>query len=298
MKRVVVFGGTGFIGSRLCLYLSTQGFSVLCLGKKNPFETAHENIQFHQIDFLDIKTWKNMISEGDYVCNLVAPKITKDFSEKHEADYFFAVESLANECITKKVKNFLYVSSGGSVYGNGNKPFSETDETLPISAYGILKLKTEKALLSYQERFKLPLCIVRPSNIYGETQGFAPSTGVITNFCEHIAKDRPLNILGDLDICKDYLHVDDLVRGLCLILIEQKTGIFNLGFGKTYTLREIIQKVEFYSNKKAICVFHPLKETDIPHYALNCNKARIELNFEPRISLDEGIKRYFKEGSK
>lgn len=294
---MVVFGGTGFIGSSLCLLFSKQGYNVVCLGRTNPF-TGSDKIKFHSIDFHNTTTWEKLIEEGDYVCNLIALHISKDVKGISDEIHLSAIEKLIEQCLTKKVKNLLYLSSGGSIYGRGNMAFSEIDVPAPVSPYGFLKLKSEKLLITSQERFGLPLSIARPSNIYGESQSAIGSVGVITNFYHRIARHIPLDIYGDLEIRKDYLHVEDLVKGLSSICIGHKTGIYNLGFGQTHTLGEIIYKIELLLQKKASLNFHPLKDSDIHSYALNCNKARIELGFNPSINLDAGINRYYQKGLK
>ncbi|MDO9182601.1 MAG: NAD-dependent epimerase/dehydratase family protein, partial [Bacteriovorax sp.] len=225
MSRIVVFGGSGFIGSRICLLLASQGHEVLCLGRSS-------------VDFHDSKTWKNLIHEGDYVIDLVSLYLSKNSQQITEEVHLFALDELARECLSKKIKNFLYLSSGGSVYGRGEKAFSESYEAKPVSPYGLLKLQSERLLITYQERFDLPLSIARPSNIYGETQSKTSSAGVITNFYNRIASNIALDIYGDLEIRKDYLHVDDLVWGLSSLCMKNKMGIYNFGFGETHTLLE------------------------------------------------------------
>jgi UDP-glucose 4-epimerase len=279
MKRVVVFGGAGFIGNKLCALLSAQGHTVICLGRD-------------RIDFYDPQSWIKYIEDGDYVVNLVTLHLSKKSQGITEEIYFKALEALAQVCLDKKIKNLLYLSSGGSVYGRSNKPFTETDIPNPVSPYGILKLKSEQLLISYQEKFGLPLSIARPSNIYGETD----KVGVISNFFTKISTGINLEIYGDLEISKDYLHVDDLVQGLNLILTQNKTGIYNFGYGENHTLQEIIQIIEKLLNKKSTQAFYPLSATDIHTYALDCTKARDELGFKPTIDLEAGIKRYLTKG--
>lgn len=295
--RYVVFGGTGFIGTKLCLLLAEGGHKVLCLGRNNP-TFNNSNIHFQQIDFHETSSWENLIEEQDSVVDLVTLFISKNTAAITEDLHLEKLKHLVEVCMNKKIKHFLFMSSGGSVYGNGTKPFSENDPTNPVSPYGQLKLKSERLLNSYRDRSDFPLCIARPSNIYGETQSETASVGVITNFYNRILNDVPLDIFGDLEIRKDYLHVDDLVRALVLICNSARVGTYNLGFGQTHTLAQIISKIEAKLMKKAAFNFHPLKNTDIYSYALNCNKARIELGFSAEIDLDEGINRYFQKGLK
>lgn len=292
MKRIVVFGGTGFIGSKLCLYLADKGFKVICLGRTKPSVLDHR-IEFHKIDFHVSSTWNDLLLENDYVFNLIALHVAKEASLVTEESHFAAINDLAVECLAKKVRGLLYLSSGGAIYGNGNIAFSEMDMPNPISHYGIIKYKVENIFKKYQEEYQLPLSIVRPSNIYGESQNLITSFGVVTNFYNRIANNLTIEIYGDLSICKDYLHVDDLVPELSHICLEGKLGIFNLGFGKSYTLKEIIQKIEAQLSKVASCKFHPLKENDVHSYSLDCTKARVELGFNPLVDLDEGINRYY-----
>jgi UDP-glucose 4-epimerase len=294
VSRVVVFGGTGFIGSALCTHLASLGHEILALGRHTP-SVLPANVCFKRIEFESPETWNFLISEGDYVCHLISTNLPNS-SEKagEEEKALKLMEELLKVCVSKKIKNFLFLSSGGSIYGQANKVFREDDELHPISPYGKLKLHLESTLRHYQEYHELPLVIARPSNVYGESQNPAQSFGVITNFYNRISKNMPIEIFGDLSICKDYLHVSDLVPVLGQMCLGNKKGIFNLGYGTTHTLQDVISIIEAILDKKAVCKFYPFRITDIHHYSLNSHKAFEELNFNPIIDLETGIMRYYK----
>ncbi len=298
MSRVVVFGGTGFIGSCLCDFFASLGHEVIALGRTKA-RIRTDKIKFSAINFENPETWKSLLQKDDYVCFLISLNLP-NCSEKtdEEKNAVLMMDELLKECISKKIKNFLYLSSGGSIYGNADKAFIETDTPHPVSPYGKLKLAFENLLKKYNSDFKLPVVIARPSNIYGESQGTELSVGVITSFYNRIFKNVPIDIFGDLSICKDYLHVDDLVPTLAKMVLENKSGVYNLGHGSTYSLTEVILMIEKLLNKKAEYRFHPFRATDVHHYSLDCKKARLELDFCPAISLEQGVERYFSIANK
>ena len=286
MKRVVIFGGTGLIGNRLSQYMSIQGHDVCALGR------SEKN---HAVVFENFNTWRPFIKEGDYICFLIPFNMpSKNEDDQMEARHIFAMTALLNECVQKNIKHFLFISSGGAIYGRGNFPFKESDSTFPVSSYGKLKLKIEQLLEDFHLKHELSYCIARPSNVYSENQNPLISFGAITTFFYRISNGISLDIFGDLTICKDYLHLEDLVPVLSKMSLGEHTGIYNLGFGKTYTLGDIISKTEAFLNMKATLNFHQANSSDIHSYALDCTKARNDLAFHPQIDLDEGISRYKK----
>jgi UDP-glucose 4-epimerase len=272
MKRVVVFGSSGFIGSELTSLLKNLGHEVVALGRK-----ASE-----AIDFLRPESWEKFIKKNDHVVFLIAPAAGEE--EKH----IEAFNYLLNVCTKKEIRHFLYISSGGSIYGNNKAPSKETDNLHPHSPYGRLKKQSEDILNDQH----FPFAIARPSNIYGERQNPNRRFGAITTFYHQIKNNIPLNIYGNLSITKDYLHVEDLVEALCILLLEEKKGIYNLGFGTSHSLKEIISSIEEVTGNVAQIQFFPMASTDIPFYQLDCSKAKKELNWEAKINIKEGILRY------
>ncbi|MFZ4712598.1 MAG: NAD-dependent epimerase/dehydratase family protein [Bacteriovoracaceae bacterium] len=272
MKRILVFGSTGFIGSEFTSHIKSLGHEVVALGR-----TASTSIDFHHPE-----TWESLIKDGDYIAFFITP------SAGEEDHHFKAIERMFKICSEKKIAHFLYLSSGGAIYGRGEKAWKESDQTNPNSPYGLFKKKVEELLLSQS----FSVSIARPSNIYGEKQSPHKRFGAVTTFFHQIENGITLNIYGTLDISKDFLHVEDLVEALSILLLQKKSGVFNLGTGKNHSLKEIISEMEKVTGKKAEMIFFPMAITDIPYYRLDCTKAENVLEWKAKIHLEEGILRY------
>lgn len=289
MSRIIILGGTGFIGSHLHKHFFSLGHEVITLGRKTQLDSG-----FHvePIDLLNFSSWKKIIKKNDFICFLIPfnlnPANNLTFSE---ADYYCVLEELLKTSAEVEVSKFLYLSSGGSIYGNYKNRYSETDIPKPISDYGKHKLKSENVIINYKEKFGLPVSIARPSNIYGDLKSNSSLREVLSTFYNRVNENLPLKIFGNLDICKDYLHINDLVPALGNMCLNHQ-GIFNLGLGKSIKLSEVIETIEKKLKKQAILEFHPPLPHDVLHYELDCNKAKVELEFKPIIELEEGIARF------
>jgi UDP-glucose 4-epimerase len=276
MKRIVIFGSSGFIGSELSKHFKNLGLQVIELAKSSTTP----------IDYNQPETYAKFIQENDYIIHLVSPK------EIDEEAHLKSTKFLLKICADKKISHFLYISTGGALYGHGKNAWNEEDEAHPISPYGKFKKLMEKELKLLCSEFNIPLAIARPSNIYGENQNPLRHFGAVTTFYHQIKNNLSITIYGDLNISKDFLHVSDLVDALSTLLLEKKTGTFNLALGVNHTLGEVIHEIENTLDKKAQIIFKPFNPNDITFFRLDNSKAKKELDWNPKIHLKEGILRY------
>jgi UDP-glucose 4-epimerase len=276
MKRIVIFGSSGFIGSELSKHFKSLGLQVVELGKSSSTP----------IDYNQPETYAGHIQENDFVVHLIAPQ------QKEEEAHLASTKFLIKLCAKKKIAHFLYLSTGGALYGQGKNNWKETDETHPISPYGKFKKVMESELSLICKEHNISLAIARPSNIYGENQNPLRHFGAVTTFYHQIKNDLPLTIFGDLNISKDFLHVNDLVQALTTLLLQKKTGIYNLARGINYSLGEVVQTIESVLGKKAQINFKEFNPNDIAFFRLDNSKARQDLDWNPNIDLKEGILRY------
>lgn len=294
--RVLLFGGTGFIGGELEKKLIKNNLKFTTLGRSQK-QASHNHQHFKSINFFDYESWQGLIHENDTIVFLIPCHMPAKTDEKlTEELYINSFNYLLSVCKNNRIKKFIFMSSGGAVYGDGGVLFNENDIPHPKSAYGKLKLTMEALLLQGEFKNFFLVCIVRPSNVYGESQNPHISFGAVTTFYYKISHGLTIDIFGDLGISKDYLHVDDLVEALIKIIQGNISGVYNLGQGKVYTLKEILDYIEQLLGKKAICKFYPLRDGDIYQYKLDISKAKKDLGFNPKIDLPEGINRYLNLG--
>lgn len=200
----------------------------------------------------------------------------------------FDAASKSNTCL-----KFLYFSSGGAVYGNySNKPFKESDSLNPLSCYGKIKRSGEGEVITLSKKYLIDFIIVRPSNVYGIGQSVNGNQGVIAFFTDQIMKGLPLTVFGAGEGKKDYIYIDDFVIYIHKLILNNASGIFNIGSGHTASVNEIIKlierKVSIKSRRKTLTLNVP----DIYDFSLNCSHLKKTTSFSCKYSIKKGIDHY------
>ena len=199
---------------------------------------------------------------------------------------------LINLAIKANVKRFVFMSSGGTVYGPVLKlPIEENHPNNPINAYGINKLSVEKYLQMFNYLKEMDYAILRPSVPYGPRQNPLGRQGAVSVFLYRVAKGLPLDIWGTGDITRDYFHVSDLVDAIITVLdIElDRERVFNIGGAEEVSLSRLVSYVEETVGKKAHIRYHRSRNFDVPNLMLNTARANECLAWSPKISLKKGL---------
>jgi UDP-glucuronate 4-epimerase len=190
------------------------------------------------------------------------------------------------------VKNFVSASSS-SVYGlNSKVPFAETDPVdNQISPYAVAKRAGELYCETYARLYKFPIASLRFFTVYGPRQ--RPEMA-IRKFTTLIDQGKPIPFFGDGSSRRDYTYIDDIVAGIMAAMNIRKPGhfIYNLGNSHTISLMEMVAIIEKNLDKKAILQKMPNQAGDVPITYADLTKSKAELNYQPKVSLEEGIKRF------
>jgi UDP-glucose 4-epimerase len=197
------------------------------------------------------------------------------------------------------IKKMIYISSGGAVYGESDgSPISENNPTNPISPYGVTKLAIEKYAQLFWKTKKLPVVCIRPPNVYGENQKPFIGQGFISTAIASILMDREIIVYGQDGTFRDYLYIDDFIKGLLVALDTCLPGeIYNIGTGIGFNNTNIINKLknnDFLRNKTLKIIHEPLRASDVLSNVLDSNKFKSLTNWQPSISIDEGIEKLVK----
>jgi UDP-glucose 4-epimerase len=192
------------------------------------------------------------------------------------------------------VSRFLFISSGGTVYGAPQRiPVSEEDPTLPLCSYGITKLAIEKYVQLYTRFHGIRGVVIRLSNPYGRHQLGGVPVGAIANFLNKVKKGQPIEIWGDGSIVRDYIYIDDVVEAIERIVTHHTlaAGVYNLGSGQGYSLNEVLTEICRVTKISPEVSYLPSRPFDVPKIVLNVERIKRALQWEPRVSLREGITR-------
>jgi len=295
--NALILGGNGFIGSHLADKLLEKGHKVRIFDKyEEHYRKPIPGVEYSFGEFGNRGLLSDALNGMDTVFHLITTTVPKTSNDDPAFDVQSNVVdtiSLLDQCVAKKVNRFVFISSGGTVYGKPSiLPIPENGSTEPECSYGIVKLMIEKYLALYRLLHGLEYTIVRPSNPYGERQNPNGIQGAVTVFLGKVAKGETIEIWGDGEIVRDYIYIGDLVEGIYnAATLRTDSRIFNMGSGVGHSLKEIIEAIRTVTGCDVKVEYKAKRKFDIPKIYLDVTRAREELAWRPMISMEEGIKR-------
>ncbi len=304
--KILVIGGTGFIGRHLCPFLGKDK-QVLVMAR-NPRDVddsnrTGSNISYVKGDITDRDQVFAAMKGIDYVVHLASTVIPSTSN----ADPIFDVQTnlvgalnILDAAVEHKIKKLVFLSSGGTVYGEGTgKPFKEDDPTNPICSYGIVKLAIEKYIQMYHQLYGLPYAILRVSNPYGPGQIGEKPLGVVSIFLDRIKRNQAIEIWGNGSVSRDFIYIDDVVSAITNATFGKEDRLLlNVGKGASTSLNELLKLIKtVFPEGKVIVSYKASREFDASHVSLDVSKAKEILGWSPEISLSQGIDRILKAAS-
>lgn len=278
---VSIIGSRGFIGSALVPVLKRNFITVHLFNSESKYLDDNGLINENLINSETI-VW--CASRVNPISGQNNPKLISDEIELWRK----FVELISKDC--EKSHNIVFMSSGGCVYSGNKPPFREDSEAEGSNDYGIMKRDMEKILVNSGLQFK----ILRVANVYGPGQKTGKGQGVLAEWANRIKNNEPIEIFGDINSYRDYIHVQDLCSAIYNSLALEGTHILNIGSGVATSLSEIIHL--FKKNSEIDFCVNELEARDVDRdsYWLDTTKAQKLLNWKPRIFLHEGIKEILK----
>jgi UDP-glucose 4-epimerase len=294
-ERILIIGGSGFIGRHLIERLLTYNYKLRVLDIVKPLWLNHE-IEFIEGSFTSEFLLEDAVTNVDYIYHLASTTLPKSSNDDPLYDItsnLAGTVKLLELAIKYKIKKFIFASSGGTVYGIPDSfPVSETASTNPTCSYGIVKLSIEKYLRLFYHLYGLESCSLRMANPFGEYQRFDRAHGAVTVFCHKAFKNETIEVWGDGNISRDFIYIRDVISAMiCVLNCECRGEVINIGSGKAESLNEIIGIVENILEKKLKVNYLPPRAFDVPKNYLDISKAKEILNWQPETSLEEGIKK-------
>ncbi len=309
-KKTLILGAAGFIGTNLSRRLLEKGKRLLLFDRPGvsfaPFLQRAQEDKAAQIlsgSFSSLAKEKTeeeirvlRLSEAETVYHLISTTCpsnsNRDVAGEMEENLIATIRFL-DACAKAGVKKVVFLSSGGTVYGREHTGICrEEEEAFPITSYGVQKLAIEKILYLYREMYGLDYRIVRLSNPYGPWQRPNGVQGAVTTFTYRALTGTPIEVYGDGSVVRDYIYIDDAVRGILNIAEGQgRSRLYNLGCGEGNTLLDVIEAIEEVLGKKPEVRFLPGRPVDVPVNVLDVS--RYEADFGPLspLPLAEGIRR-------
>src|SRR5580692_8584683 len=290
MKRVLVTGGAGFIGSHLCEGLLAEGYSIrvldsLIYGRR---EWVPDACEFMEGDIRDIATCHRAAKDMDGVLHCAAMSRSGPSQEAIEICTGSNITGTQNMLLASRdarVKRFVY-SGSSTYYGNRIPPHRESDPPDLLNIYGLTKRVGEQYTLMFDEGFDLPSVVLRYFNVYGPRQ---PETGayalVLGIFLKRKADGKPLEIHGDGSQRRDFIHVRDVVAANIAALESSVRGdVFNVGSGTSLSVQELADMISPDQ------VHTEARKNDSEATLADISKIRAALGWSPQTSFAEGLK--------
>jgi nucleoside-diphosphate-sugar epimerase len=305
IRKVLVTGGAGFIGSHIVDHLLSEGFEVTVLdnlrtGKMENIAHNLRNKRFRFVkgDIRDSKTVSDVMKEKDAVFHEAAlvsvpesikePVLTNDLN-------VVATMNLLQTATDCGVKRFVFASSC-AVYGETPNPEKrEDDASCPRSPYGISKLIGEYYARFFHEFYRLEAVSLRYFNVYGLRQTFTLETqygGVILLFLNRLLKNMGPIVYGDGEQTRDFVSVKDVVKANMLALTAKDAvgESFNVASGTRITINRLAEILKESLGKKDIkSIYAHVRSGDAKHVYADISKAKRILGFSPSVSLEEGL---------
>jgi UDP-glucose 4-epimerase len=295
MKEISVIGATSSLGINLVSLLAANGYKVYASYRSQSRlpEIWRENASIvplkldlnGQTDFADFCReqiiWLAHLDQGR-------------FNERELEVNLAPFEKILAQTVSAATEKFVFVSSGGSVYGEPHfLPITEDHPRNPLSSYGKAKRAMEDALSGFGEKTKLKTAIIRPGNIYGFESPDRASKGIIAAFLEAIRAKTPFTLIHKGQTVRDFIHVADVSRAiLAAVESPQKEIVWNVAGGKGETAAEILELIlEKSGFEKPEINDIANFSSDVSRNILSIRRIMNESAWTPQISLEEGISR-------
>jgi len=346
MKKILITGGAGFIGSKLSLELQQKGYEVTILDNlssqihgENPesdsplYRSILGKVNFIKGDVANFEDWERALEDQNVVVHFAAETGTgqsmyqiEKYTEVNVSGTAIMLDILVNQ--PHKVTKVI-IASSRAVYGEGKYlhpelgliyPKSRNVETMrngkfeiiypdgqmltalptdeeskihPTSIYGITKYTQEQMVMTACSSMGVAPVALRFQNVYGEGQSLLnPYTGILSIFSSQILNGNNINVFEDGKESRDFIHVDDAVEATikCIENDAANGEVFNVGTGVSTSVTTVAESLrKFYNIDFKIHVSGQFRLGDIRHNFADISKIRTKLNFQPRISFEEGM---------
>ncbi len=302
MKKILIFGGAGFIGSNLTKSLVDADKEIIVFDRKK----AHwenlipfiDKIEIVKGDFDNFEILEKIFSENqiEIVVHLVSSAVpSTQIDAIIENNELIFTMRLIDMMIKNKVNKIIYFSSGGVVYGiNGEEKNKEDSPTKPITIYGWMKVTLENYIQMCARTNKLDYIILRVSNVYGKNQNTLGKLGLVAVTVGKILNHKPMEVWGNGKVVRDYIHIDDVSKAILMLIKNNKWGnIYNVGSGKGNTVNNVLRMIKSISGIDFPITYKEARGVDIPINILDISKLKTDVPLFKPISLKEGIKNFW-----
>jgi UDP-glucuronate decarboxylase len=299
VKRILVTGGAGFLGSHLCDRLIAAGHEVICVD--NCYTGTKANIRrlldHPMFEFIRHDVTFPLYIEVDEIYNLACPASPIHYQFDPVQTTKTSVHGAINMLgLAKRVKAKILQASTSEVYGDPTvHPQTEAywgnvNPIGPRSCYDEGKRCAETLFFDYFRQLRVRIKVARIFNTYGPRMH--PNDGrVVSNFIVQALRNEPITVFGDGSQTRSFCYVDDMIEGMLRLMNspDEITGPVNLGNSREFTIRELAETIIRLTGSSSKLVFKPLPQDDPKQRQPDISLARRQLEWEPKIPLEQGL---------
>jgi UDP-glucose 4-epimerase len=296
--RILVTGGAGFIGSHVVDAFVAAGHEVAVLDSLVTGNEGNVNhaATLYRVDLRDQAEVEKVVAAfrpelvSHHAAQSEVPKSVKDPAHDAHVNIVGGL-NLLKASVDHGVRKVIFSSTGGALYGEPDiVPAGEDHPVRPLSPYGTSKYAFEQYLGTFRRTFGLDFTVLRYANIYGARQDFHAEEGrVIAIFAGRMLADKPLTIDGTGDQSRDMLHVGDVATANLAAVEKGSGGTFHISTGIAVSVRDLFRKLADLTDYKLEPNFGPARKGDVYRIALDNQRAKDGLDWEPQVSLEEGL---------
>jgi UDP-glucose 4-epimerase len=298
-KTIAIIGGDGFIGKNFTNYFADNNFEVLVIDRHFELATSKPNVSNLAVDIHHTKELVLLVEPADYIIWLVHASVPSTLDESLTDDFNLnilpLIKFLEKSKTLLKLKKFVYLSSGGTIYGDSvmNEPLTELHPQNPISNYGLSKSVAEIYINYLTKNTGFESFILRPSNVFGMFQNLIKPQGIIGFAFKSIYEDKTLDLYDNGKVIRDFIYVMDVAKATHLCIKSQlnsgNTVKYNVGSNEGLTIKEVLDKIEKICNKKLKLNHKASRTFDCSYSVLDNNKIKSQLNWKIETQMDEGL---------
>lgn len=290
---VLLVGGNGFLGLALARALAAAGRETHVLSRTTE-PGLRDGITFHrgsQDDPDVVLPLLRVCGTLVHLASTTTPGLSAGRSSVDAIENLLPAArllELMGACVPDRL---IFVSSGGAIYGNPERlPTDESHPPNPLSSHAAGKTALEAFFTSFAHGTRIPLTIVRPSNLYGPRQMARPGFGLVRTLLDKALHGEPLEVWGDGSAVRDYLFIDDAVEAFERLIGEPDlSGTFNIGSGVGTSISGLIRLAERVTGREIGIVTRRAREVDVRAIVLNTARLRAATGWMPRTELEPGL---------
>jgi UDP-glucose 4-epimerase len=291
---ILLIGGNGFIGSALAARLLAEGRRLHVVSPNLPPPDAAPGAVYHQACMSDPSLLAEILPRCRTIVHAASATTPGSSARRPSLEGALNIEpslALIEALDALERFHFIFISSGGTVYGDPDTlPAAESHPLRPKSYYAAGKIALETFFRLASRPPGRTVSIVRPANVYGPGQAFRLGFGVIRTMLEHLANETSMEIWGSGEAVRDYLYIDDMVDALVrLIRLPEDDSTYNIGSGIGLSLNRLVRIVEDVCGRRLETRHRQRRCSDVSGIVLDSSLFCSRTQWQPKVSIEEGI---------